>query len=80
MKAFFYLSTLLFLTSILTKETSSNLELEIFFNKWREFESPPLLNNAPDYTISQFKKRQRSYKKLKKELICLLYTSDAADE
>ena len=69
MKAFIYLITLLFLSSILAKETSSNSELEIFFNKWREFESPPLSNNAPDYTRSQFKKRQRSYKKLKKELM-----------
>lgn len=69
MKAFIYLITLLFLNSILAKETSSNSELEIFFNKWREFESPPLSNNAPDYTRSQFKKRQRSYKKLKKELM-----------
>ena len=69
MKAFIYLITLLFLNSILAKETSSNSELEIFFNKWREFESPPLNNNAPDYTKSQFKKRQRSYKKLKKELM-----------
>ena len=40
MKAFIYLITLLFLNSILAKETSSNSELEIFFNKWREFESP----------------------------------------
>ena len=56
MKAFIYLITLLFLNSILAKETSSNSELEIFFNKWREFESPPLSNNAPDYTRSQFKK------------------------
>lgn len=69
MKAFIYLATLLFLSSILAKETPSNSELEIFFNKWREFESPPLNNNAPDYTKSQFKKRQRSYKKLKKELM-----------
>ena len=69
MKAFIYLITFSFLSSILAKETSSNSELEIFFNKWREFESPPLSNNAPDYTKSQFKKRQRSYKKLKKELM-----------
>jgi hypothetical protein len=38
------------------------------FAEWREFESPPLLNGAPDYTVEQFEKRQDSYLALRERL------------
>ena len=28
------------------------------FKEWRDFEKPPLLNGAPDYTIASFNRRQ----------------------
>ena len=40
---------------------------ELFF-EWRKFENPPLLNGAPDYTKSQFRKRQKSFKTIEKQL------------
>ena len=38
------------------------------FYEWREFESPPLLNGAPNYTKKSFKKRHSEYKRLKSRL------------
>ena len=50
-------------------QTPNNYEdLQLLFQDWRGFESPPLLNGAPDYTKQQFKKRQRPFKVLKKRL------------
>ena len=40
---------------------------ELFF-EWRKFEKPPLLNGAPDYTKSQFRKRQSNFKQIQKKL------------
>lgn len=31
------------------------------FSEWREFESPPLLDGAPDYTAAQFERRNNEY-------------------
>ena len=41
--------------------------LELFAN-WREFESPPLLDGAPDYTVEQFAARQDEYLALRERL------------
>ena len=50
-------------------QTPDNYEdLQTLFKDWRAFESPPLLNGAPDYTKRQFKKRQRPFKALQKRL------------
>jgi hypothetical protein len=38
------------------------------FAGWREFESPPLLDGAPDYTAAQFEIRQPDYLALRKRL------------
>ena len=38
------------------------------FYDWREFESPPLLNGAPNYTKKSFQKRQVKFKELRARL------------
>ena len=38
------------------------------FNDWREFENPPLLNGAPDYTKERFKKNEKNFKDLQNRL------------
>ena len=38
------------------------------FYEWREFESPPLLNGAPNYTKKSFNKRHSEFKRLKSRL------------
>ena len=38
------------------------------FYEWREFENPPLLNGAPNYTKNSFNKRHAEFKKLKARL------------
>jgi len=38
------------------------------FADWREFESPPLLNGASDYTATQFERRQPDYLALRTRL------------
>jgi len=43
-------------------EAQSNYDdLLVLFSDWREFESPPLLDGAPDYTPTQFAARQDDY-------------------
>ena len=41
------------------------------FNDWRTFESPPLLNGAPDYTAESFAARQPDYLKLRERLMAM---------
>ena len=50
-------------------QSNSNYETfqELFF-EWRKFENPPLLNGAPDYTKSQFRKRQNGFRRIDKLL------------
>ena len=43
-------------------------DLLVLFADWREFESPPLLDGAPDYTTGQFAARRGSYLDLRKRL------------
>ena len=38
------------------------------FNDWREFESPPLLGGAPDYTANRFKEDRMAFRDLQKRL------------
>jgi hypothetical protein len=42
--------------------------LKIFFKEWRDFETPPLLNGAPDYTKATFTRRMKDFARLKKSL------------
>ena len=48
-----------------SKDYSSLVDL---FYEWREFENPPLLNGAPNYTKNSFNKRHVEFKKLKARL------------
>mgnify|MGYP001816294135 CR=1 FL=1 len=43
-------------------------ELLDLFADWREFESPPLLDGAPDYTVATFARRQDDYLALRERL------------
>ena len=38
------------------------------FRDWREFEEPPRLNGAPDYTANRFVRDQKSFKELEERL------------
>ena len=42
--------------------------LETLFNDWREFENPPLLNGAPDYTSKAFNNRMPEFRELRDRL------------
>jgi len=52
-------------------QASSYVDLEKLFLDWRNFENPPLLNGAPDYTKSQFKKPQNTFYSLKNRLMSI---------
>jgi hypothetical protein len=43
-------------------------DLQQLFADWREFESPPLLNGAPDYTAARFEERQPDFLALRTRL------------
>ena len=43
-------------------------DLVNLFNEWRDFESPPLLDGAPDYTKERFEKDQNNFISLRKRL------------
>ncbi len=50
-------------------EAQSNYdELRVLFTDWRKFESPPLLDGAPDYTPARFTARQDDYLALRARL------------
>lgn len=50
------------------KDYSSLVSL---FKEWREFETPPLKDGAPDYTDATFKKRLPVFKNLQSKLIAI---------
>ncbi len=52
-------------TNSSSKDYNSLVDL---FYEWREFENPPLLNGAPNYTKNSFNKRHAEFKKLKARL------------
>jgi hypothetical protein len=50
-------------------EAQSNYDdLQVLFSDWRKFESPPLLDGAPDYTAARFAARQDDYLALRARL------------
>ena len=53
----------------LSSQENNRQELELLFNDWRQFESPPLINGAPDYSNETFKKRMPEFRKLRNRLI-----------
>ena len=46
----------------------SYTDLLALFADWRDFESPPLLDGAPDYTVAQFVARDDEFRALEKRL------------
>ncbi|NNK21347.1 MAG: hypothetical protein HKP07_08560 [Flavobacteriaceae bacterium] len=50
-------------------EKSSYEDLLTLFKVWRSFESPPMMNGAPDYTQDTFTKRWPLFKDLRRKLI-----------
>jgi len=53
------------------RETDGYDKLLVLFEEWREFESPPLLDGAPDYTAPQFAQRYIEFQKLRQRLNAL---------
>ena len=49
-------------------DTNSHDVLVQLFADWREFENPPLLDGAPDYTAATFEARQPEYLELRQRL------------
>ena len=47
---------------------SDHADLLVLFEDWREFESPPLLDGAPDYTEERFRAREAEFDKLRTRL------------
>lgn len=43
-------------------------ELEVLFTDWRQFETPPLNNGAPDYSVETFRNRMPEFRKLRDRL------------
>ena len=43
-------------------------ELQTLFSDWRQFEKPPLLDGAPDYTVAAFDRRQPMFEQLRERL------------
>ena len=55
-------------SSVFAQKTNNYETLHELFFEWRKFENPPLLNGAPDYTKSQFRKRQKPFKSIDNRL------------
>jgi hypothetical protein len=72
MRKLFSIPILILLTSFLSYGQSTKLnsysDLEELFNEWRAFETPPLINGAPDYSISTFDKRHPNFLELQNKL------------
>ena len=68
----FHVCVTLFLAVAVSSATAqSKLEYEDLlqlFTDWREFESPPLLDGAPDYTEEQFAARDKEFRALRARL------------
>ena len=63
-----YLSLLSSFSSVIHSQDTNRETLEILFNDWREFEIPPMLNGAPNYTIQSFNTRMLEFRKLRERL------------
>ena len=73
MKKLIFLLVLFSCANNQNKESSENKfsnykDLVDLFHEWREFENPPLLNGAPDYTEIRFQEDQEKFNKLKNSL------------
>ncbi len=55
----------------IAKQLSTYDDLVDLFHRWRAFETPPLLDNAPDYTFATFSKRRPEFKDLQNQLLVI---------
>jgi len=62
------LAVLLLLATPGNARASTHDDLVQLFEDWRAFESPPLLDGAPDYTAERFEARQPQYLELRARL------------
>jgi hypothetical protein len=62
------LAALLLISASGTAMASTHDDLVQLFEDWRTFETPPLLDGAPDYTAERFAARQPEYLKLRARL------------
>lgn len=53
------------------KESASYDDLTALFAEWRAFETPPLLDGAPDYTKATFDSRQPAFEELQNLLLSM---------
>ena len=51
-------------------------DLVLFFNDWRNFENPPLLDGAPDYTRERFDKDQSKFLELVENNVKVVFLGD----
>ena len=58
----------IYFPSVFAQKTNNYETLHELFFEWRKFENPPLLYGAPDYTKSQFRKRQKPFKSIDNRL------------
>jgi hypothetical protein len=58
-------------TSQTERTKAEYLDLVKLFKEWRSFETPPLLEGAPDYTKATFEKRWPEFQKLNQQLLSL---------
>ena len=63
-----YLSLLSSFPSVIHSQDKNRETLEILFDDWREFEIPPMLNGAPNYTMQSFNNRMLEFRKLRERL------------
>ena len=63
-----YLSLLSSFLTVIHSQDKNRETLEILFNDWREFEIPPMLNGAPNYTMQSFNNRMLEFRKLRERL------------
>jgi hypothetical protein len=49
-------------------DDTDHADLLVLFEDWREFESPPLLDGAPDYTEERFRAREAEFEALRARL------------
>ena len=67
----FFVIALLFTNNNISAQAKSTNHYEALiqlFKDWRQFENPPLLNGAPDYTMASFNRRQPAFIKLQHQL------------
>ncbi|MEM1326669.1 MAG: hypothetical protein AAGI23_11975 [Bacteroidota bacterium] len=63
-----YITFILFFTVNFAQAQSTYSDLVSLYDEWRTFETPPMLDGAPDYTAATFKKRHPAFLQLQDKL------------